>query len=219
MQQVVAQPIMKQVEAVEQKITQMPSSLDNYQQLQGLVAGHYLEFSATQRQQIRSFLEKHGHFAQLTTYLPTEAGKRIVIKGMVQDEKGQAIPHAHLFVFQTDSRGYYAPDDSIRKRMNEADPRLFAYLSTDAKGHYELHTIRPAHYPIRYQGRYIPQHIHFNVQANGYQPLQIQMTFSDDPAMQDAYWQDWAQKLHFPVVSLRSEGNQWVGVNNLVLKK
>jgi protocatechuate 3,4-dioxygenase beta subunit len=98
----------------------------------------------------------------------------------------------HLCIFfQTDSRGYYTPFDSAQNKMGEPDARLFGFLKTDANGNFEIHTIRPASYPKKYEGRTIPQHIHNNITAKGYANQNLQMVFDDDPAMND-YWRQWA---------------------------
>ena len=104
--------------------------------------------------------------------------------------------------------------DAATGKMGENDARLFAFVQSDAAGNVALKTIRPASYPKQYKGRTIPQHIHFDVSAEGYAPLKIQMVFDDDPAM-DAYWREWAVNLGYPVVAV-SKGK---GVFEVMVKK
>jgi protocatechuate 3,4-dioxygenase beta subunit len=66
--------------------------------------------------------------------------------------------------------------------MGEPDARLFCFLKTDENGNFEIRTIRPASYPMQYNGRTIPQHIHNNITARGYTGRNLQMVFEDDPA-------------------------------------
>ena len=102
--------------------------------------------------------------------------------------------------------------------MGENDARLFAYLKSDVKGNIELKTIRPASYPKKYNGRSIPQHIHFNISASGYKDKNIQMVFQDDLVM-DAYWQKWARDADFPIVKLSYLKDKTVGNFEVLLRK
>jgi protocatechuate 3,4-dioxygenase beta subunit len=78
-----------------------------------------------------------------------------------------------VYVYQTDARGYYRPDDAMANR----DPRLKALLRTDARGRYSYRTIRPASYP----GTRVPQHIHYEVTAEGRGQRVFEIVFEDDP--------------------------------------
>jgi protocatechuate 3,4-dioxygenase beta subunit len=173
-----------------------------YDSLHFLVAEHYLQLTPQERDDIRHLLEQQtqGSFEKLNTN--QEKGTKITIKGRVLDAHQKPIPRARLSIFHADAKGYYAPTDSVLKKMNEADPRLFGFLTTDAAGNYSFQTVRPASYPTKYNGRFIPQHIHINCTAKGYKALNIQMAFEDDPAMQDTYWQKWAKQQNYPVVKL-----------------
>jgi protocatechuate 3,4-dioxygenase beta subunit len=78
-----------------------------------------------------------------------------------------------------------------------------AFLKTDSAGHFEFNTIRPGGYPGA-PGREgeewrIPQHIHIQVTAAGYQFRNFQMVFEDDPRM-TPYWHEWARKGNNPVM-------------------
>lgn len=196
-----------------------PVSYTHYENLLFLVSGHYLQLTAIQRKEIRQLLSEKAAFSTVTITSPAEKGIPLMISGMVTDDKKHPLPGVKILVFQTDARGYYAPDDSARKRMNEADSRLFGYITTDKNGNYSFQTIHPGTYPKKYEGRWIPQHIHLQIQHSGYKAFAIQMAFADDPAMKDRYWQDWAGKLQFPVITTIKTGKYLAGNYSIILQK
>ena len=109
---------------------------------------------------------------------PGEPGPRLEVKGVVYAADGRTpVPKASVYVYQTDARGYYRPDDAMGNR----DPRLKALLRTDAAGRYSFTTIRPGSYP----GTRIPQHIHYEVEAEGHDPVVFEIVFDDDPHVTD----------------------------------
>ncbi len=209
----------EQIKKIEANFLNNPSDVRNYQALSSLISNHYLQITTEERFKIRKLLTKNSVLPTIKICSLDEAGIPITIKGLVLSAKGDTLKNVKIFVFHTDSRGYYAPDDSINKRMNEADPRLFGCVRTDEKGHFEFSTIHPGTYPKKYNGRFIPQHIHLEIEHSGYQTFKIQMAFEDDPAMKDPYWRDWAKDLNFPVIHFVQENGLQVGTYNIILKK
>ena len=65
----------------------------------------------------------------------------------------------------------------------------------------------------KYNGRLIPQHIHFNINAKGYSNQNLQIAFEDDPAMKDIYWKEWAAKANYPIIKIAMKEN--IGMGNL----
>ena len=187
----------------EQALKQQPKNQQAWQQLYALINDNYTKLTAAERTRLRKILEQYGIWSTGTTYTKGEPGTKIIIKGHVVNAQGKPIANASLHIFQTDSRGYYTPLDSIEKKMGEPDARLFCFLKTDSNGNFEIHTIRPASYPGQYNGRTIPQHIHNNITAQGYNNKNLQMVFDDDPAMND-YWRQWATGNGFPVLKLNN---------------
>ncbi|MFN8347657.1 MAG: hypothetical protein U0X91_21815 [Spirosomataceae bacterium] len=207
----------KKIEKFSTQLTVNPTRAV-YDSLHFLVADHYVQLTAEERRKIRNILKKQARRAVEKLCSSQEKGIKITIKGRLTDEHKKAIPHAQLYIFQADNKGYYAPTDSALKRMNEADPRLFGFVTTDKSGHYSFETIQPAHYPNPYNGRFIPQHIHITATVKGYKPLNLQMAFDNDPSLKDPYWQEWAKKQNFPVVTLHyDKNNRLYGVCDLVL--
>jgi protocatechuate 3,4-dioxygenase beta subunit len=87
------------------------------------------------------------------------------------------VAKASVYVYQTDARGYYRPDDA----MGNKNPRLMALLRTDATGRYSFRTIRPGSYP----GTRVPQHIHYEVTAAGQGTRIFEIIFEQDPNVTD----------------------------------
>jgi hydroxyquinol 1,2-dioxygenase len=107
---------------------------------------------------------------------PADGDEPLVVRGRVTDLAGTPIAGATLDVWQTASNGMYDVQDRGQTPMN-----LRGVFTTGDDGSYEVRTVRPVAYPIpddgpagnllelngRHQWR--PAHIHFVVEAPGYQ--------------------------------------------------
>ena len=180
-----------------------------YDALQFLLAEEYTDLSTEERKALRASLEKHAKWSSATLCPDTEPGVKLYLEGRLLNEKNQPVAGAKLHIFHADSRGFYSPQDSITGRMLEQDPRLDGFLHTDEQGHFSIQTVRPANYPIKYEGRLLPQHVHVLVNADGYAVRPAQVVFTDDPAMNE-HWLDWAKKGKHPLVQLEKTA---VGLN------
>lgn len=209
--------IKEKIAKAEAVLKQHPQDQTDWQQLYALIDENYTKLTATERERLRKLLEQYGTWATGTTYTANEPGIKIIVNGRVVDTQGKPIANASLHIFQTDSRGYYTPLDSAEKKMGEPDARLFCFLKTDNNGNFEIHTIRPASYPIKYGGRTIPQHIHNNITAAGYSPKYLQMVFDDDPDMND-YWRQWASNNGFPILKLNNASPRTATVEIVLTK-
>jgi protocatechuate 3,4-dioxygenase beta subunit len=109
---------------------------------------------------------------QLRIAARDEPGSALRITGTVLDDKGVAIRGASLYVYQTDTRGYYTPEDA---RANQ-NARIHGYLRTDRRGQFEIATVRPGTYPATK----IPQHVHVVVNAPGFAERIYEIIFDDD---------------------------------------
>jgi protocatechuate 3,4-dioxygenase beta subunit len=104
-----------------------------------------------------------------------EPGKRLEVNGIVYAADGRTpVAGASVYVYQTDARGYYRPDD----RMGNRNRRLMALLRTDDRGRYSYRTIRPGSSP----GTRVPKHIHYEVTAQDRGTRIFETVFEDDPA-------------------------------------
>jgi protocatechuate 3,4-dioxygenase beta subunit len=107
-----------------------------------------------------------------------EPGQRLEVRGVVYAADGRTpVAGASLYIYQTDARGHYRPDDAMGNR----DPRLMALLRTDASGRYSFTTIRPGSYP----GTRVPRHVHYEVGADGHGTRIFEIVFDDDPLVTD----------------------------------
>jgi len=103
-----------------------------------------------------------------------EPGERLEVRGVVLAADGRtAVPNASLYVYQTDARGHYRPEDA----MGNQNPRLMLLLRSDAAGRYSFRTIRPGSYP----GTRVPQHIHYEVAAPAHASRIFEIVFEQDP--------------------------------------
>lgn len=107
-----------------------------------------------------------------------EPGKKIRVPGTVTDKDGKPVAGALVYLYQTDYRGWYAADAphvlSYEGDMRHA--RLFGYVKTDAKGRFELHTVKPSGYPRSD----LPAHIHVHINIAGYKSYVTEFLFDDD---------------------------------------
>lgn len=218
-QQSFTQQINDKIQQLKNAYLKDPDDLNRYEGLSEMITVHYLDLTVEQRKGIRSFLQLHTTLSSIRINPADESGTKILIKGKVVDEKGMPIRNVKLHIFHTDASGYYAPDDQKKHTLNEPDARLGGYLITDLQGNFSFQTVHPGTYPNKYEGRYIPQHIHLEIDHPGYRPYHVQMTMDDDPSMKEKYWQDWASKLKYPFIQMRTVNNIKTGVLDIRLVK
>lgn len=126
----------------------------------------------------REMIKTNAAAAILNIAPADEPGKKIRVIATIINREGQPIPNALVYLYQTDSRGWYAADAPHVLR-NEGDfrhARLFGYVRSDKDGKIELHTIKPAGYPQSD----LPAHIHVHVSADGYRAYGTEFLFKDD---------------------------------------
>jgi protocatechuate 3,4-dioxygenase beta subunit len=104
-----------------------------------------------------------------------EPGEPLVISGTIDQPDGRT-PAAGvtLYVFHTDAKGVYSPDQEEGKPPK---PRLQGRVRTGADGRYEFRTIGPGAYP----GGDMPAHIHAGVSGRGVRYWINDYWFADDP--------------------------------------
>lgn len=105
-------------------------------------------------------------------------GTPCLVRGRVLSADGKAIAHAHLDVWQSDEDGLY---DVQHEGLVQAQAR--GTLNADALGQYHFRSIVAVPYAIPHDGPvgamlqatgrhpWRPAHLHFKVEAPGYQPL------------------------------------------------
>lgn len=146
-----------------------------------------------------------------------EPGERLIISGTVFKADGKTpYPGLILYAYHTDNTGRYSKsgkETGIHKRHG----RLHGWCKTDSRGHYEIHSIRPAHYP----GNTIPAHIHAAVKTPAGESFYINdFVFSDDSLVDERYLSRLRGIGGNGVVSLKKDGrNTWTGKRDIIVKK
>jgi hydroxyquinol 1,2-dioxygenase len=114
-------------------------------------------------------------------------GERIALHGRVSSLDGRALAGALLDVWQAAPNGMYDLQDEHQPEMN-----LRGRFRTDAEGRFRFRSVKPASYPIPYDGPvgrmlvalgrhpYRPAHIHFIVSAPGHQTLTTALYIAGD---------------------------------------
>lgn len=114
--------------------------------------------------------------SKTTITTKNEPGERLNVTGVVFGADGKTpLANASVYVYHTDANGRYTPGATDDNR----NPRLRGYIRTDAQGRYEYSTIKPAPYP----GNGPPAHIHYHVNAPGYQERVFEIVFEGDPKL------------------------------------
>jgi protocatechuate 3,4-dioxygenase beta subunit len=126
----------------------------------------------------RELIKKYCKAETISIATDTIPGRKIKVIGTIKNAEGKPIADALVYLYHTDSRGWYAAD-APHVSMNEGDmrhARLFGYVKTDKDGKFELHTIKPSGYPQSD----LPAHIHVHIDATGYRSFVTEFLFDDD---------------------------------------
>ncbi|SAK80278.1 intradiol ring-cleavage dioxygenase [Caballeronia hypogeia] len=115
-------------------------------------------------------------------------GEPTFFHGVVRGVNGEAVEGALIEVWQTAPNGMYEGQDPEQPEGN-----LRGRFRTNARGAYAFHSIKPTSYPIPTDGPVgqmlvatgrhpmRPAHIHFRIDASGYDPLTTALYSADDP--------------------------------------
>jgi len=133
--------------------------------------------------EFRDLIRSYSNQKVVTLVTDKEPGTKITIKGKMLDQNKQPLKNLLIYVYHTDTRGWYG-SDRVHFQMMEGDrkhARLFAYLHTNEAGGFEFTTIQPHGYP---QSE-LPAHIHFEVfNGTGQSLLITELLFDDDERLQ-----------------------------------
>jgi hydroxyquinol 1,2-dioxygenase len=117
------------------------------------------------------------HGTDISSRLP---GERMFVQGRVTDLEGKPLGGVPVDVWHADDDGFY---DSQKPSYETEGPSSRARFITDAEGRFFFRTILPCSYPIPTDGPVgemilqtrrhpmRPAHVHFLVNAAGYEPL------------------------------------------------
>ncbi len=115
-------------------------------------------------------------------------GEPVAVRGRVLTPGSQPIAGALVDVWQTAPNGFYDTQDPTQPAFN-----LRGRFRTDGAGAFHFRTVKPASYPLPTDGTvgrmlaalgrhpFRPAHIHFIVQAPGYESLTTHLFAAGDP--------------------------------------
>ena len=145
-----------------------------------------------------------------------EPGEPLVISGTIYQPDGKTPAEGvTLYVFHTDAKGVYSPDQEEGKPPK---PRLQGWMRTQADGRYEFRTIRPGSYP----GGDTPAHIHGGVSGRGVRYWINDYWFADDPLITPKQRKriDEPEGSGKVIVTLkRDDKGVWRGTRDITLRK
>ena len=130
----------------------------------------------------RDLIKANAPTGKIVITTANEPGTKIKVIGTVKNDANRPVSRALVYLYQTDSRGWYAADQP-HVGGNEGDrrhARLFGYVITDANGKFELETVKPSGYP----NSDLPAHIHVEIEASGSSSLISELLFDDDPRLE-----------------------------------
>lgn len=115
-------------------------------------------------------------------------GRPCQVQGSVHGVQGEAVANARIEVWQSDEKGLY---DVQYADMSQHQAR--GVLTADAQGRFHFKSILPMPYPIPHDGPvgrlleatarhpWRPAHLHFKIEAPGYETLITHVFRKDDP--------------------------------------
>ena len=116
-------------------------------------------------------------------------GEGMVVRGRILDTGGAPVEGARIDVWQANDEGFY----DVQQKGLQPDFNLRGVFRTGPDGGYWFRAARPRHYPIPADGPvgellgllgrhpYRPAHLHFIVEAEGYDRLTTHIFDPDDP--------------------------------------
>src|SRR5437763_3350960 len=91
-------------------------------------------------------------------------GQLLHVTGRITDEDGSPVAGVVMELWQANSAGKYVHE--MDDHIAPIDPNFIGQgrLVTDDDGRYEVFTVKPGAYPVKYHGRWWrPPHIHFSI--------------------------------------------------------
>lgn len=119
-------------------------------------------------------------------------GEPMVVTGRVTDTAGNPVAGATLDVWAANDEGFY----DVQQKGVQPDMNLRGIFTSDDDGRYWFRSVKPRFYPIPDDGTvgqmlkalgrhpYRPAHIHFIVNASGYQTITTHIFTPDDPYLE-----------------------------------
>lgn len=121
-----------------------------------------------------------------------QKGAPMLVKGRILDTDGGPIDSAKIDVWQANDEGFY----DVQQKGIQPDFNLRGVFRTGPDGQYHFKGVKPKFYPIPDDGPvgqllaqlgrhpYRPAHLHYIIEADGFQPLTTHIFDPDDPYIQ-----------------------------------
>lgn len=118
-----------------------------------------------------------------------QKGEPMLVHGRILDTEGRPIAGAKIDVWQANDEGFY----DVQQKGIQPDFNLRGVFRTGADGHYHFRGVKPRFYPIPADGPvgkllqalgrhpYRPAHLHYIIEAEGYDRLVTHIFDPDDP--------------------------------------
>lgn len=144
-------------------------------------------------------------------------GQKIKVTGTIYEPDGKTpAEHVILYVYHTNQLGAYAPDaDATGWERRHGSIR--GWMQTGKDGKYTFYTLKPGVYPDRSQAA----HIHPTIlEPNGKYYWLGSYFFEGDPLLTESELSPSSPRgSNTGVLSLKKEGNLWVGERDITLGK
>jgi len=146
------------------------------------------------------------------------------VSGRITDEAGNPVAGARVDVWQTNDDGFY----DVQQPGEQPDMNMRGLFTTGADGSYAYQTVKPLPYSIptdgpvgkmlSAMGRHgmRPAHIHYIVEAEGYETLVTHIFVSGDPYLESDSVFGVKDSL---IVEFAADGDGWVADFDIKLKK
>lgn len=118
-----------------------------------------------------------------------QKGEKMLVRGRILSTDGTPLAGAKLDVWQANDEGFY----DVQQKGIQPDFNLRGVFRTNDAGEYWFRGVKPKYYPIPDDGPvgkllgalgrhpYRPAHLHYIIEADGYQPLVTHIFDPDDP--------------------------------------
>jgi protocatechuate 3,4-dioxygenase beta subunit len=118
-----------------------------------------------------------------------QKGDPMLVKGRITGTDGKPIDHAKIDVWQANDEGFY----DVQQKGIQPDFNLRGVFRTGSDGSYHFRGVKPKYYPIPDDGPvgqllgklgrhpYRPAHLHYILEAEGYETLVTHIFDPDDP--------------------------------------
>ncbi len=145
-----------------------------------------------------------------------EPGLQIKVQGIVYKNDGKTpAEDVVLYVYHTDQNGLYTPKGNGEGWANNHG-YIRGWVKTDDNGQYTFYTLKPAPYPNGAE----PAHIHpIILEPNGKYYWLSSFFFQGDPLLSNQDVNPDASRGGVGLLSLKKEGELWVGTRNIILGK